>query len=185
MGSRFGCGKLLAVYQGRPLIEGALRAGMAAPVSKIVLVTGHEGDKVGAAAVTLAARQYPNRPLQIVHAPDYREGMAATLRAGVAALSQDVDGAFVFLGDMPRIPHGVASKLAESIGECAAAAPVFRGERGHPVLFAARLFPTLLQLRGDQGARGMLDALQDGLALVEVDDDGVVFDVDLSSDLAS
>ncbi|MFZ5670714.1 MAG: NTP transferase domain-containing protein, partial [Pseudomonadota bacterium] len=59
-----------------------------------------------------------------------------------------------------------------------AAAPVFEGRRGHPVLFGASLFPALLALRGDQGAGRLLDGLDEGLARVRAGDDGVLFDVD-------
>ena len=184
-GSRFGGGKLLAPYRGGALIDGAVRAAMASPVARIVLVTGYDGDNVAEAAKTLAVREYADQILDVVYADRFREGMAATLKTGVAALSADVQGAFVFLGDMPRIPLTVGRALAESIGGCAAAAPVFGGERGHPVLFAARLFPHLLQLNADQGARQILNDLAEDVALVTVDDAGVLFDVDRWADLAS
>jgi molybdenum cofactor cytidylyltransferase len=182
-GSRFGHGKLLAPYRGGALIDGALRAALAAPVTRVLLVTGHDGDRVGEAAMTFVARENAGRNVQLVHADRYAEGMAETLKTGVAALSSGADGAFVFLGDMPRIPVSLAARLAEAIGDRGAAAPCFRGERGHPVLFAAGMFPKLLRLRGDQGARGILDAMADDLALVAVEDDGVLFDVDHRSEL--
>jgi molybdenum cofactor cytidylyltransferase len=184
-GSRFGGGKLLAPYRSGALIDGAVRAAMAAPIEKVILVTGYDASHVGDAATKLAARDYPGRTFEVVFADRYAEGMALTLRAGIAALSRETDGAFVFLGDMPDIPLSIAGKLAEGIGGRSAAAPVFKGKRGHPVLFAARLFPELLALSGDQGGRKILDALGDDLALVDVDEPGVLFDVDHRSDLVS
>ena len=179
-----GAAKLLAPYHGGVLIDGAVRAAMAAPVSRIIVATGHDGDAVAEAVRTLAARDHPGRTVDVVYANRHREGLAATLCAGIVALSDDVDGAFVFLGDMPRIPLCIAAELASGIAERAAAAPVFKGRRGHPVLFAARLFPALSQLGGDRGAGGVLDRLGDDLALIAVDNDGVLFDVDRPSDLA-
>jgi molybdenum cofactor cytidylyltransferase len=106
--------------------------------------------------------------------------MAASLRAGVAALPKDCAGAFVFLGDMPRVPNGIAARLAETLtGTVWAAAPVCQGRRGHPVLFSAKLFPALATQTGDRGAAKLLAALGDDLALVETNDDGVLFDVDV------
>ena len=182
-GSRFGGGKLLTRYGNGALIDGALRAAFSAPVSRTILVTGYDAENVGAAAKALAAREQIGQTLEVVDAERYREGMAETLKVGVAALSSDVEGAFVFLGDMPRVPWSLASTLAENIQGRSAAAPTFQGRRGHPVLFAACLFPTLLQLSGDRGARGMLDELADDLLLIDVDDAGVLFDVDQRSDL--
>jgi molybdenum cofactor cytidylyltransferase len=113
--------------------------------------------------------------------------MAASLRAGLAALPPDTAAAFVFLGDMPAVPHGLARRLAQALDErgAAAAAPTFHGERGHPALFAAELFAALRGLRGDQGARTILDALGPRLALVETADPGVRFDIDTAADLTA
>jgi molybdenum cofactor cytidylyltransferase len=183
-GSRFGGGKLSAPYRGGALIDGALRAALAAPVERVVLVTGHDGDLVSEAVTRLVSREDHRKMVDVIHAPRYAEGMAETLKTGVGALSTEADGAFVFLGDMPRVPLSLATRLAEGIGGRGAAAPLFEDQRGHPVLFAARLFGRLLRLSGDQGARGILDAMGDDLALVTVEDAGVLFDVDRRSDLA-
>jgi molybdenum cofactor cytidylyltransferase len=182
-GARFGGGKLLASYQGGALLDGALRAAFAAPAAEVVLATGHDGDRVAAAAAVFADRLGEGARLRRVHAPDHAEGMAATLRAAVAGLSDRALGAFVFLADMPRVPADVPARLAAALGERAAAAPAFDGRRGHPVLVARRLFPALARLRGDQGARALLEGLGADLVLVPVEDAGVLFDVDRPTDL--
>ena len=177
-GSRFGGGKLLASWGAGVLLEGALAAAFAAPVRSVTAVIGSDAD-----AVAAAARDFDPRVL-VVHAHDYAEGMGASLRAGIASLPADAAGAFVFLGDMPRAPTAVLAPMAEAVRAGAlAAAPVFGGRRGNPVLLARDLFPELLALTGDAGARGVLQDLGDRLALIEAPDDGVLFDVDLRSDL--
>jgi molybdenum cofactor cytidylyltransferase len=176
-GSRFGGGKLTALYRGGRLLEGALAAAFAAPVRSVTVVTGAD------AAVAAAAQAFDPR-IRLVHAADNAEGMGASLRAGIASLSEEVAGAFVFLGDMPRVPHAVLAPMAKALFAGApAAAPVFQGRRGNPVLIARELFPELLALTGDAGARGVLQRLGDRLALVEAPDDGVLFDVDAPGDL--
>ena len=177
-GSRFGGGKLLAAWDAGVLLEGALAAAFAAPVRSVTVVIGADAE-----AVAAAARDFDPRAL-IVYAADYVEGMSASLRAGIASLPADADAAFVFLGDMPRVPTEVLHRMAQAVADgAAAAAPVFEGRRGNPVLLARSLFPQLLALTGDAGARGVLQALGDRLALVEAPDDGVLFDVDRISDL--
>jgi molybdenum cofactor cytidylyltransferase len=177
-GSRFGGGKLLTAWDAGVLLEGALAAAFAAPVRSVTVVIGAD-----APAVAAAARDFDPRTL-IVHAADYAEGMGASLRTGIASLPADAAGAFVFLGDMPRAPHAVLRPMAEAVVAGAlAAAPVFAGRRGNPVLLSRALFPQLLALTGDAGARGVLQNLGDRLALVESPDDGVLFDVDRISDL--
>jgi molybdenum cofactor cytidylyltransferase len=179
-GSRFGGGKLLAPYGKGVLLDGAIAAAFAAPVRSVTVVTGAD-----AARVEAAARAF-NPDVRIVHAPDYAEGMGASLRTGIASLPADAAGAFVFLGDMPRVPHALPDALAQALAAGApAAAPVFRGRRGNPVLLGRELFPQLLELKGDEGARRALQGLGDRLALIDAPDDGVLFDVDEPKDLAT
>jgi molybdenum cofactor cytidylyltransferase len=184
-GTRFGGGKLTAPWRGGLLIEAALAAAFAAPARTVTVVTGAD------MAVTEAARAWAARRgeidrLRLVHAADHAEGMAASLRTGIAALPHDTAGALVFLGDMPTVPHGLARRLAEALrGGAAAAVPMFEGERGHPVLFAAELFAALRALSGDQGAKMILDGLGPRLAVMETDDPGVRVDIDRPEDLTS
>jgi len=182
-GVRFGGGKLTAKWGDGLLIEGALAAAFSAPARSVTVVTGAD-PSVDAAARAYAEREGQSPRLRVVHCPGHAEGMGATLRAGVAGLPPDAAGVFVFLGDMPRIPVAVLPQLAAAAGAGApAAAPAFEGRRGHPVLFSRTLFPQLLALAGDEGARAVLRGLGDRLALVESPDAGVLFDVDRPSDL--
>lgn len=176
--SRFGGGKLLAVYEGRPLLHHALAAAKAAPVGEIVVVTGADAEAV------VACTHAFDPDLRIIHAADHAEGMGASLRTGVAALSPAA-GVFIFLGDMPRVPHAVLPALADAVRSGAlAAAPEFEGRRGNPVLLSRALFPAVAALRGDTGARMVLQDLGPGLELLETQDDGILFDVDQPTDLA-
>ena len=175
---RFGGGKLLASYRGAPLLHGALAAARAAPGSSVTIVTGAD-----AADVEACARAFDPQ-VRIVRAPDHTEGMAASLRAGIGAVAEEVDAAFVFLGDMPRVPHGVLRPLADAVAAGApAAAPVYAGRRGNPVVLSRALFPAVAQLKGDVGARPVLERLGTALARIEAPDDGVLFDVDEPGDL--
>jgi molybdenum cofactor cytidylyltransferase len=179
---RFGGGKLTAPYGPGLLIEGALAAAFAAPARSVTVVTGAAAATVEAAARAFAARHGLGPRLRLVHAAGHAEGMAASLRAGLAALPDDAEGVFVFLGDMPRVPAAVLAPLAAAIADGrAAAAPAFAGRRGHPAVFARALFADLAALRGDAGARRILDRV--GPLLVEAPDDGVLFDVDQPGDL--
>jgi molybdenum cofactor cytidylyltransferase len=183
-GSRFGGGKLTAPWRGGRLIDGALASAFAAPVRAVILVTGADPE-VEAAARAFAERIGEAARLRLVHAADHAEGMAASLRAGIASLPADAAGAFVFLGDMPCIPPEILPALAARLSAGApAAAPVFQGERGHPVLFGAALFGELSTLTGDEGARQVIRRLGPAMALVE-STAGVIFDVDRPEDIDS
>ncbi|MEO8813526.1 MAG: NTP transferase domain-containing protein [Caulobacteraceae bacterium] len=177
-GARFGGAKLLSPWRGGRLIDGALGAAFAAPARTVSVVTGADPAVAGAARAWARSRGEEDR-LRLVHAHDHAEGMGASLRAAIASLPVDAAGAFVFLGDMPAIPRAVLPALAAAVEAGAvAAAPVFDGRRGHPVLFARSLFERLARATGDEGARRVLADLDQALALVETDDPGVLFDVD-------
>ena len=182
-GSRFGGGKLLAPWRGGILLDAALAAALAAPGRKVTVVWGAD-PRVAAAAEAFAASARGGDRLALVRADRHAEGLSASLAAGVAALGPDCAGAFVLLGDMPRIPVAVLPRLAEALDQGAlAAAPAYRGRRGHPVLFGGALLPALTRLGGDRGAAALLEGLGDRLALVDTPDDGVLFDVDRPADL--
>lgn len=182
-GARFGGGKLTAPWRGGALIDGALGAALAAPARSVFVVVGADRG-VAPAANAFAAALGQSARLVIVHAADHAAGISASLRAGLAALPADTQGVFVFLGDMPTIPHGLAARLARAMeGGAAASAPAFGGVQGHPVLFSAALFDALRGLGGDRGARALLESLGERLALIEAADAGVLYDVDAPEDL--
>jgi len=182
-GRRFGGRKLTALFEGRPLIAGALDAAFAAPVRGVILAT--DGDPDLAAVGRDHARSLDRlADLQVIVVAEATEGMGASLAAAAAALPEDADGAFVFLGDMPRVPAVVPARLAAALaGEVDLAAPRFQGRRGHPVLFGRGHFAALQALGGDVGAQNLLAAAGSRLVLVDSPDAGVLFDVDRREDL--
>lgn len=179
-GQRFGGAKLLAPLAGRALIDHALDAAAAA-ADEITVVVGHDPAVADHARGWARANQ---RPVRIVVVSDPAEGMGASLRTGLASLDPDTDGAFVYLGDMPCLPPGIAEPLARALAAGAgAAAPRCAGRRGHPVLLGRELIARHPRIAGDRGAAALLaDAAN--FVTVETSDDGVLFDVDTEADLA-
>ena len=170
-GSRFGGDKLSARFRDEPLIAHAIRAARAAPVERVIVVCGPAldiGDWPG---------EPPVEALRIA-SPE----LSASLKAGIAAAGA-VDGALLFLGDMPLIPPGLAADLAASLGTAFAAVPRWQGKLGHPVLFSAAAFPAIAHLRGDEGA-GRLLRMRNDIAFVEVAEEGVTLDIDRAEDIA-
>ena len=184
-GRRFGGRKLLAPFEGRPLVCAALDAAFGAPARTVVVAVS--GDAALDAAVLDHARRLGRiEDVRLLVVEDAAEGMGASLSAAVCGLPPDSSGAFVFLGDMPRVPAQTALALAERFGgEEALIAPRHQGRRGHPVLFGAAWYPALRALRGDVGAQAVLKAAGERLDLVDGFDAGVLFDVDLVTDLGA
>ncbi|HET9161321.1 MAG TPA: nucleotidyltransferase family protein [Caulobacteraceae bacterium] len=173
-GSRFGGQKLTSQWEDGLLIDGAIRAAVAAPVEDVIVVTGADPKVIEAAQAHVDPR------VRLTYAQDHARGMSASLKAGINAMRRGMHGVYIFLGDMPAIPHDVLQPLAEAVDNGApAAAPVFHGRRGHPVIIASALFDMLMELQGDNGAGGLLNALGTQVVTIPTTDEGVVFDVDV------
>ncbi|MFZ5608774.1 MAG: NTP transferase domain-containing protein [Pseudomonadota bacterium] len=171
--------KLRAMLDGKPLVAHAVDAALASTASPVIVVVGHEADAVAAA---LAAS-----PARFVHAADSPAGLSRSLAAGLAAVPADCDGAVICLGDMPDITAPVIDRLIAAYDpsqgrEIAIAA--YRGKRGNPVLVGRRLFPAIAAHTGDSGAKAVIARHEDLVALVEMDDPAVLYDIDTRDALA-
>lgn len=178
--SRFGDGdKLLAEFRGTPLIRHAAAAVAASQVADAVLVVGPHSD-----AIVAAAGQGPWR-VAINEDPDW--GLSGSIRTGIAALDKSIDGAMIVLGDMPFVTAALIAKLSEVFVTNHGrriVVPVTRdGRQTNPVLWPRALFPELMRLTGDSGAKAVLVAKPDLQAPVTVEDDIAAFDIDTRADL--
>jgi molybdenum cofactor cytidylyltransferase len=174
-----GPNKLLVPIDGEPMVRHAVRAAEAAGLAEIVVVTGHMREEVEAALAGL--------PVRFVHNPRFAEGLSTSLKAGVAALSPEIDGAFVLLGDMPRIGPEHLRALAAAFDPAAGrgiVVPVRDGRRGNPVLWGRAFFSTFAGLEGDTGARHLIDQFPEAVAEVVMPDRASLVDVDTPEALA-
>lgn len=165
--------KLLEMLDGAPLVVRAVKAALSSRASPVIVVTGHEAEAVERALDGLDVR--------IVHNPDFKEGLSTSLKAGIAALPQDVDGAIVSLGDMPRIEARHLDRLISAFSPKEGrgiVVPVHLGKRGNPVLFARAYFPELLAIEGDTGARHIIAASASEVAEVDLGTDAIFLDID-------
>jgi molybdenum cofactor cytidylyltransferase len=160
---RMGRPKLLLPLDGRPLIRHTVEALAAAGLDDLIVVVPSESDALRAALEGLAVRFAIN--------PAPEAGQAGSVVAGVAALAPTTEAALIALGDQPGVPGVVVASLLEAYRSTGMpiVAPRYREGRGNPVLFAAAVFSELLRLRGDQGARAVIDADPARVALVPFD----------------
>lgn len=180
-GRRFGAnargGKLLADLGGAPVIRRVAERVAAADFAEVVVVTGAEGASLRSGLAGMSCR--------LIDATDWAEGMAASLRAGVAALAPDAPGVCVFLGDMPLVPVELCARLAEAAAAAGyAARPRHAGKPGHPVAVTRAAFADLMTLEGDRGATALLGRRTD-VAYLDTADSGVLLDIDTPEQLAA
>jgi molybdenum cofactor cytidylyltransferase len=174
-----GANKLAATIAGRPLARIAAEAAVASKADPVVVVTGHEPERVGASLAGL--------DVAVVHNPDFADGLSTSLRRGIAALPEDVDGAVVLLADMPAVDAATVDRLVEAFDPAAGTLivlPTFGGKRGNPVLWSRRLFAEVAAVTGDTGGRHLIGQHADAVVEVEVGP-GVAIDVDTPEALAA
>ncbi|MCC6777011.1 MAG: molybdopterin-binding/glycosyltransferase family 2 protein [Hyphomicrobiales bacterium] len=168
-----GPNKLLAEIARRPLVRIAAEEALASQAAPVIVVTGHQRDKVEAKLAGLA--------VNLVHNPDFAEGLGTSLRAGIAAVPADADGVVVCLGDMPQVDAALINRLIAAFDPDRGAlvvVPTFEGKRGNPVLWSRRFFPDLLTIDGDVGARHLIGGYGEAVVEVAVDGKAALVDVD-------
>jgi molybdenum cofactor cytidylyltransferase len=174
---RMGYPKPLLKLGSRTFIE-ILAAAMLQSVARLIVVVGAHADAVCAAI--------PADPrILVVENPDFIKGQLSSIKAALPRVSPAAAGALIHLADHPMVR---AETFAAVVDGCLRAGkPIaiarYRGRRGHPVLFERELFVELAAVSEDQGARAVVAAEPSRVAYVDVDDPGVLTDLDTPEDL--
>ncbi|MFM7719372.1 MAG: NTP transferase domain-containing protein [Actinomycetota bacterium] len=175
--SRFGATKQVVRVRGRSLVQHAVDALVAGGVDEVVVVVGHDADRVRA-AIDLPAIG------RIVEAADHREGQAASLAAGLAAVAES-DAAVVLLADQPGIGGEHVARLVAAFREAPAPMLRLRFDDGPgPALLARAIYADAMALRGDTGARALVEA-RPGIARDVAFPGPAPRDVDVPDDLGA
>ncbi|MBV9245624.1 MAG: nucleotidyltransferase family protein [Methylobacteriaceae bacterium] len=164
--------KLLVEFDGMAIVRRVVEAALASRARPAIVVTGHARTAIEAALDGLG--------VQFAFNADHAAGLAASLKAGVALVPNHASGAVVLLGDMPLVTPDLVDLLIDAFDaapQASAVVPVFGGVRGNPVLLSRRLFPAVVQLSGDYGARKLIAGHADVIEL-EVAQDMVSLDID-------
>ena len=141
---------------------------------------------LGSSAETIRERISKStwKNLRILINPDYGQGMSTSLRAGLAALDKNIDAALIVLGDQPFIRPETLDRIIDQYRRSNAriVIPVFQGFRGNPVLLDRSVFHEVMSLQGDIGCRAIFGNHLDEIVKAEVDDKGILLDIDNKDD---
>lgn len=156
------CHKLLAEFDGEPLVRRMAERALASRAEFLVAVTGYRGEDI---AAVLEGLDVP-----LAENPDYASGMASSLKVGVTALGDELSGIMILLGDMPKLEAAHIDLLLGAFEENDGEAIIRAADgdhRGNPVILPARLVPEIMKLEGDVGARALIE--QSGLPVIDID----------------
>src|SRR5208282_4608266 len=146
---------------------------LASRAERVMVVTGHQADQVEKALRGLK--------VTFVRNPDFADGLATSVKAGISAVPDKADGAVICLGDMPLIDAHLIDRLIEAFAPDRGnliVVPVSDNRRGNPVLWSRRFFNELMTLDGDIGARHLIARHNEAVAEVPVEGDGAFLDID-------
>ncbi len=172
--------KLFVEIDGIPLIDRAVEAATGSGCVDTVVVVGNEAQR--------ARQALAGRKVRIVENRNFAEGLASSLRAGIAAVPADCDAAVVLLGDMPGVKAAHVDRLIAAFApheDRAICVATRQGKRGNPVLWSNAYFEDMRALEGDQGARALIRRHEAKVCDVEMEDDGVLVDLDTPEALAA
>ena len=175
MSTRMGQNKLLLTFRDKPLIVHAVDTLLAAEIDEIVVVLGHQTDRV--------RDQVKGKPIRIVQNPNYQEGLSTSVRAGVEAVSRETAGIMIYLADQPLLEPADVQRIVAAFGEAkkenkSIVVPFFKGQRGNPVILDESLRVAILGIAGDVGCKGVIKRYPESVYRLEMENDHVVRDVD-------
>jgi len=171
-------GKLTREFAGRPLLCWTLETLEQSPlVSSVILVCGFQRELIARAAE-------PFGKVRTVSNPVWSEGLASSLRTGIGAVPHSSPGALVCLADTPFFKAETLRAVIPVDDLNLVVLPRYQGRHGHPKYFPHRLFPELLKLKGDEGARSVLSRFKEETRTVELDDPGILKDFDTPEDFS-
>ncbi len=168
---RMGKPKLLLPIGEKTMIETVIDRVIQSKAEKILVVLGSNREKV--------EKKIENLPLEIAVNPDYKKGMLSSVQHGFHALPEDVRAVLIFLGDQPSIPTDVIDRVIDAFRETGKGIvlPVYKGERGHPVLIDMKYRHDVQDLNPEVGLRELVYGRPEDILEVEVDDSGILRDI--------
>jgi CTP:molybdopterin cytidylyltransferase MocA len=163
---------------GKPLLARTLDNVRAARVGDIVLVLGHAAETI--------AEQVGVDGVKVVVNDDYQQGMGTSLGVGLSALDPLTDAALIVMADQPFVRPETLQQIIDKYRDSSAqiVVPLYQGFRSNPVLLDRSVFQEVMALKGDVGCRAIFGDHADGIVKVNVDDIGVLLDIDNPEDLA-
>ena len=175
--------KLLLPIGGEALLVKLAASVCASDVGQVLVVIGHEAEKI--------RRELNEFPLNFVYNPNFSEGMTTSIKYGVKVVSHECDGLLICLGDMPFINTSEINKLIHAYvknrikGEGLIVVPVFKRQRGNPVLFSIEFRNDILEHKKKSGCKEVIMKNSDSVMEIEMDDEKMLLDVDTMEDYQS
>ena len=173
---RMGVQKLLLPFGGKTVIAHIVDQLLASTVDEVHVIVGHQAENISA--------ELSGRAIFIVNNPNYKSGMLSSVRCGLANLPEKCRAVLVVLGDQPSVTTELIDQMIRTFAttEKSILVPLYKGKRGHPILFSSHYRDEILTHYGDVGLRGLLHNHSDDIYELTVSNASVLCDMDYPED---
>ena len=173
---RMGVQKLLLPFGGKTVITHIIDQLLESSIDHVHVVVGHQAERI--------RREISDRPVSIVTNAHYTSGMLSSVRCGLRNLPAQCRVVLVALGDQPSIRSALINRMLRSFATCKKniLVPLYKGKRGHPILFSITYRDAILTHYEEVGLRGLLHAHPDDVCELTVSTSSVLSDMDYPED---
>ena len=158
--------KLTKEIQGIPLIKLSVKNILASSINELIIVLGHQKE-------IIEKLIDKNEKIKFVFNKNFESGMDSSIKTGLNNLSEKTESFFICLGDMPMVSHDIYNQLIKSKDNKEIIVPTYKGQQGNPVLFDKSMKEKILDIRGDVGAKKILELNKDKILNLEINDQSI------------
>ncbi|MFV0590455.1 MAG: NTP transferase domain-containing protein [Draconibacterium sp.] len=168
--------KLLMPWNGKTVVEATIKKTLASNADEVLVVTGSHRSEIESLLKPLSVK--------IVVNDSYQDGMLSSVLCGIRVIPSTVDAVLVMLGDQPMVQTEIINSIIDIYQKEGdkIILPVWKGKRGHPVLFDLRFREEMFGLKGNPGLRELLQRYPEIVKELEVDSSGIIEDLDTQED---
>ena len=170
--------KLAKKIQGVPLIKHSVKNILASSVDELIIVLGYQKE-------IIEKLIDKNNKIKCVFNKDFESGMASSIKTGIDNLSDKTEAFFICLGDMPMVNHDIYNQLIKSKDNKEIIVPTYKEQQGNPVLFDKSMKEKVLDIRGDVGAKKILELNKDKILNLEINDQNITKGFNTQGDFSS
>jgi molybdenum cofactor cytidylyltransferase len=176
---RMGKNKLLLPLGKKTIIERCLENLLRSDVEEVVVVINKKMKEI--------VDRFKEGNVKVVLNPYYRSGMSSSIRYGLRFINPKNDGILIALGDQPFLKSKTINALIRKFaqGKKGIVLPIYKGKKGHPVIFHKRYRNDLLKLRGDVGGKSIIEKYPEDIELYPVRSKSIIKDIDTWKDYLS
>jgi len=158
--------KLTKEIQGIPLIKLSVKNILATSINELIIVLGHQKE-------IIEKFIDKNKKIKFVFNKNFESGMASSIKTGLNHLSEKTESFFICLADMPMVNHDIYNQLIKSKDNKEIIVPTYKGQQGNPVLFDKSMKEKVLDIKGDVGAKKILELNKDKILNLEINDQSI------------